>query len=52
MPDTSKEILRQLNQENLTPAFVADNSYSLNDPAPLFQRIDREKFMAELDNVK
>ena len=42
LPKTSDEIFNQLNQNNKTLSFVSDNKYILNDPSPLFMRIDKE----------
>ena len=47
MPDTSKSILEQINISDRTYAFNDSNSYELGQPSPLFQRIDRDKFIAE-----
>ncbi len=49
MPDTSNNILAQINNNDKTYAYREDNSYELGQPTPLFQRIDREKFLAEHD---
>lgn len=43
LPGTSKEILRQINTSNHDLTFVEDNKYKLNDPKPLFLRIDTNK---------
>ena len=43
IPDTSKEILRQINT-NSSFEYVSDNTYELNEPKVLFQRIDKDKF--------
>ena len=43
MPTTSNEILRQLNNNEDKLFYIDDNKYILNDPSPLFQRIDKEK---------
>jgi methionyl-tRNA synthetase len=47
MPDTSASILNQINSSDKTYAFNENNSYKLGQPSPLFQRIDRDKFIAE-----
>ena len=44
MPDTSKEILRQINSNDKSLLFVDNNVYKLNEPKVLFQRIDKDKF--------
>ena len=43
LPETSEEILRQININDLNLQFVDDNKYELNDPKPLFLRIDLNK---------
>ena len=40
LPDTSIEILKQINTSNNSFNYVADNIYDLNNPTPLFKRID------------
>ena len=40
LPDTSQNILSQLNNSNEELNFVSDNKYSLNQPEILFKRID------------
>ena len=47
MPDTSKEILRQLNIDDHSITYQTDNHYQLNDPQVLFKRIDKEEFFKE-----
>lgn len=47
MPNTSKEIRKQLNICDDTIIYNASNSYVLNKPTPLFQRINREDFFQE-----
>ena len=42
LPGTSEEILRQINTDNKELKFVEDNSYVLNEPKPLFLRIDQK----------
>jgi len=53
MPSTSKEILRQINcEENSYESLKAFGAYkvgtAVNDPSPLFNRIDAEKMLAEI----
>ena len=43
LPDTSEEILRQINITNKEFKFIEDNKYELNDPKPIFLRIDQNK---------
>ena len=40
MPSTSKEILRQLNTNDKNTSYNNSNVYLVNDPVPLFKRID------------
>ena len=47
MPDTSSSILAQINADDKSYSFNGNNIYSLGQPSPLFQRIDRDKFIAE-----
>ena len=47
MPDTSASILGQINISDKTYVFNDNNSYELGQPSALFQRIDRDKFIAE-----
>ena len=47
MPDTSASILSQINSNDKTYTFNDNNSYELGQPSALFQRIDRDKFIAE-----
>lgn len=48
MPETSDKILSQINNDNNSFGFAVDNEYQLNTPEVLFQRIDKEKFLAEM----
>ena len=50
MPNTSEEIRIQLNNDDNTTSYSKENHYLLGQPSPLFQRIDKEKFLKE--NVK
>ncbi len=43
MPQTSREILRQINNNKKDYTYLEDNSYELGQPTALFQRIDKEK---------
>jgi methionyl-tRNA synthetase len=52
LPDTAKEIFRQLNTNNTYYESLKDfNGFDidikLNDPKPIFQRIDKDKFFSE-----
>ena len=48
LPDTSKEILRQLGLEANERCFEIDHIYIVNEPIPLFQRIDISKKLEEI----
>ena len=47
MPDTSAEILRQINLNDKAYSYKDDNSYELGQPSALFQRIDKDKLNLE-----
>ena len=49
IPSTSKEILRQINNEKQENHYLKDNRYEVGTPNVLFQRIDKEKFLKEHD---
>ena len=49
IPSTSKEILRQINNERQENLYLKDNKYEVGIPKVLFQRIDKEKFLKEHD---
>ena len=42
LPGTSEEMLKQINIDNKDLEFVEDNKYKLNDPKPLFLRIQEK----------
>lgn len=42
MPDTSDEILKQINNNNDSLKYISNNNYSLNSPTPIFMRIDNK----------
>ena len=48
LPSTSKSILNQINNFNDSLDFVNNNSYKLNIPEVLFQRVDRESILEKL----
>ena len=52
LPDTSNEILRQLNIKNEEEIFKDNLEYNTITPSPLFQRIDKEKKLEEIVNLK
>ena len=43
MPDTSKEILKQINNNDESLEVNENNKYELGQPSPLFKRIEKEK---------
>ena len=49
IPSTSKEILRQINNERWENQYLKDNKYEVGTPKVLFQRIDKENFLKEHD---
>lgn len=48
LPDTSKEILRQINTE-LSNKFETSNNYNVLTPEPIFMRIDASKKLEEIN---
>ena len=52
LPDTSDEILRQLNNDKNENAFLQDNEYSTIEPKAIFQRIDKEQKLKEIETSK
>ena len=48
LPDTSKEILRQINTE-LSNKFETSNKYNVLTPEPIFMRIDVSKKLEEIN---
>ena len=49
LPETSNSILTQLNISNNEEKFCNDLKYHTISPTPLFQRIDKEKKLAEIE---
>ncbi len=49
LPDTSDEIFKQLNIEDKSEEYKEDLEYQTGTPSPLFQRIDKEKKLQELE---
>ena len=49
LPDTSDEIFKQLNIEDKSEEYKDDLEYHTGTPSPLFQRIDKEKKLQELE---
>jgi len=52
LPDTSKEIFRQLNINDYNSEYVNTNVYETITPAPLFARIDKELKLKEIEESK
>ncbi len=50
LPATSIEILRQLNTNNREEKYNNSLEYNTIDPSPLFQRIDKNKKLEEIEN--
>ena len=50
LPDTSKEILRQLGTNVLDNKYCINNIYEVNEPVPIFLRIDIQKKLEEITN--
>ena len=48
LPETSKELLRQLNTEDKSFGYGAVSVYQLNEPQVLFARIDKEKLSKDM----
>ncbi len=46
--NTSKEILKQINNDVTEFKYVEDNEYKLGQPEVLFQRIDKDKFLQDM----
>ena len=51
LPDTGSEMLEQLNINDDTNGFNINNQYYVNEPHPLFIRIDKEKKLQEIANI-
>ena len=49
LPDTSAEILRQINNDKEDNIYLQANEYNTIEPSPLFQRIDKEKKLQEIE---
>ena len=50
LPDTSKEILRQLGIDVLDNKYCDNNTYEVSEPVPIFLRIDIQKKLEEISN--
>lgn len=49
MPETCENILKQINKNEKSYIFNDNNKYELGTPSPLFQRIDKEKFLSDVN---
>ncbi len=49
IPQTSKEILKQINNTKEDNIYLEDNKYEVGSSKILFERIDKEKFLSEHD---
>ncbi len=49
MPGTSAKIFKQINCEKKELSYVEDNSYELGQAEILFQRIDKDKFLEQME---
>ena len=45
LPDTAESILNQINNHEESRSYLDNNSYQLNEPTPLFNRIDKDKIL-------
>ena len=52
LPDTSDEIFRQLNIDDKSESYNEENNYSTITPSPLFQRIDKDIKLKEIEDTK
>lgn len=52
LPDTGKEILNQLNIKDESSAYNDSNVYNTITPKPLFQRIDKDQKLKEIEDKK
>ena len=50
LPQTSEEIFKQINNDKKDESFLDNNEYKTGTPSPLFQRIDKEKKLEEIEN--
>lgn len=51
LPDTSEKIFKQLNIENKDEKYLDDIAYSTSTPMPLFQRIDKDQKLKEIEEL-
>ena len=52
LPETSDKILEQLNNQNKEEKYLDNNTYQTINPTPLFQRIDKEKKLQEIESIE
>ena len=52
LPDTSKEILRQINVDNKEGKFVLDSVYQVLEAKPIFMRLDIPKMLQTIEENK
>ena len=52
LPDTSKEILRQINVDNKEEKFVLDSVYQVLEAKPIFMRLDIPKMLQTIEENK
>ena len=52
MPQTSENILEQLNTHIIEELYLDNITYKTNNPTPLFQRIDKEAKLKEIEESK
>jgi len=51
LPDTSDKIMEQLNNCKKETLYLNDNVYNVGIAQPLFQRIDKDQKMLEIENM-
>ena len=51
LPETADEILRQINNDKEDNIFLQANEYNTIEPKALFQRIDKEKKLQEIEEL-
>jgi methionyl-tRNA synthetase len=52
LPETGDEILRQLNNKKEDNTYLQENEYNTIEPKAIFQRIDKEKKLQEIEESK
>lgn len=52
LPETSSNILKQINSNDLSLTYNDSNTYSVLNPSILFYRIDKDKKLKELEEKK